>query len=991
VPKARLRGALLSVQSTFWVTNHPLPYDFAGSQALPTGVPAGGQDVPLEVSMAFNPFAGFAKYKRFWMGAVMILVMITFVLCTGTRGGMDEFLLGKFRFGGTPVASIDGTTYYRQDFDLLLKQRKVANDYMRLYAKILIDEISNRLRNVGEPKDDNAKQAIGQLSFIRELLTNRTKEPKFFETGTKKDELIDFRVWLAEADRLRVRLQPEYLKALIDTELYKNHIAQLALGEGAYNLHFKVLEEVRRNQSEIVNEDFLNKAHENEYRVRIAQLGDAKYQLHTLEARFQKRISPGPGIPADQVRAPLSPNQLWDFYLENRKEFDVALLPIPIVEFANEIPDPEQRKLEDLFEKFKKTNYDPASDQPGFKKPHQIRVQYVSADANAPFFKRITRASEFFAEYPIGSFAPQFPLATVLTFAAGPTMFESLLERDYLAKVSNELRSRLEYMGGSNLLMDPGQATAAYFARKNPVALAAMIGAAMREDGGVAAIPALLAQGARENAPLLDVTRKSAARALTPMFATVIATGAMPAGLASCVQLDILSEYPTRNSELSRPLPLAIVRSEILKDFDERFGYKLVNANMSFFKKKLDEEHVIGKAPQVQRLLERYGPRKPGAPAVEGGFRDLGLEIAQTEKLYDRYTIKEAPELRPLLESYERYYTTINQIEGRESRPESVLKDDDFWKMFFDGTESFSISGVKYHAKPWPPVIKLGTPTELQANKAGLELGAANFADLVRKAENREPNKDVTFDLFATSNRPFLFWKTDEKLADIPESLAEVKDRVALAWKVQQARENVVLPYIKKIADSLLQGNADYVSILKQEPKFGQKMITFDHLAPVYFERQHFGGPGIYTEFKLRRGAIRYPREDMESQLLAINDVEKLPVKAGIPDLDKFNADLYEDAKARKLPSDKFVQVLTNKPRDTYYLTVVQFERGASAFEFYFTVLPGAARFQDQLFDRAQLKIGANHFKELVLQLRENHRVKEFEEGAKMFENEGGQ
>jgi len=72
-------------------------------------------------------------------------------------------------------------------------------------------------------------------------------------------------------------------------------------------------------------------------------------------------------------------------------------------------------------------------------------------------------------------------------------------------------------------------------------------------------------------------------------------------------------------------------------------------------------------------------------------------------------------------------------------------------------------------------------------------------------------------------------------------------------------------------------------------------------------------------------------------------------------------------------------------------LAVVQFNRGASAFEFYFTVLPGAARFQDQLFDRAQLKIGANHFKELVVQLRENHRVKEFEEGAKMFENEGGQ
>ena len=72
--------------------------------------------------MAFNPLAGFAKYKRFWMASVLILVMITFVLCTGTRGGMDEFLLRIVRFGGTPVVSIDGSTYYRQDFDVLVKQ-----------------------------------------------------------------------------------------------------------------------------------------------------------------------------------------------------------------------------------------------------------------------------------------------------------------------------------------------------------------------------------------------------------------------------------------------------------------------------------------------------------------------------------------------------------------------------------------------------------------------------------------------------------------------------------------------------------------------------------------------------------------------------------------------------------------------------------------------------------------------------------------------------
>ncbi len=942
--------------------------------------------------MAFNPFSGFAKYKRLWMGAVMILVMITFVLCTGSRGGFDEVLLRVFRFGGIQVASIDGTTYYRQDFDVLVKQRKVANDYMRIYSKTIIDMCNERLRGLGESKDDNAKQMIMQLSQVRTLLTFRTKNPKFFDTGTKADELIDFRVWLAEADRLNIQILPQALEQLIDEELHKHKAIDR---EQLLRVENKVLAEVMRNHGhEIVNVEFVRRALENEFRVRIAQLADAEYQFHTYERRAPKRINPSmtpdAEIYAQLVRLPMSPGQLWDFYQENRREFDVALLPIPVADFTKDIADPDPKKLEDLFEKFKKAQYDPASDQPGFRKPQQIRVQYVSADPNSPFFKRISRTTELMTEYPIGSFVPQMPLATVLTFAAGPTMFDSLLERDYLLKATTELATRLDTVAGANFALDPGQAVAAYYARRNPFALASMIGAASRMDEPFWAIPSLLAIPVLEKTDMLAIARKDAARALAPLFATVAASGTMPGGFTAYAQLEFLSRYNERSVALSRSLPLAIVRPDILKGYDERVGRRYVLANMAFFKKKLEEENIAGKPAQVMRELERYGPRKAGAPAAEGNFRDLGLEIAQTEKYYDRYTIKNAPELKPLLEAYERYHRNVNLIEGRD-RPEIMLKDDEFWKLFFDPSESFSISGGKYNARPWPPVVKLGTTTQIDTlARADLDMPPAAMDELIRTAQNREPNKDAMFSLFATSSRPFLFWKTDEKVSEIPEALADVKDRVLEAWKLQQARETKVLPFAKKLAENLLAGHADYASVLKLEgAKINQSVVSFERLAPMYFDRQPFGRNGAYSKFKLKRDAVSFPRDDMVSQLLALNDLKE-PIKTEVPDLDKLNADLFADATAKKMLGDKFVQVLTNKPRDTFYIAVVASTAGkADSNDFFTVVLRGAATGQDMFFLRAQERLGAEHFRAVVQQLRKNHRVEVFE-GAKSYDEAGG-
>ena len=39
--------------------------------------------------MAFHPLRTFQKNRRFWMAAILLMCMATFVLCTGIQGGGD--------------------------------------------------------------------------------------------------------------------------------------------------------------------------------------------------------------------------------------------------------------------------------------------------------------------------------------------------------------------------------------------------------------------------------------------------------------------------------------------------------------------------------------------------------------------------------------------------------------------------------------------------------------------------------------------------------------------------------------------------------------------------------------------------------------------------------------------------------------------------------------------------------------------------------------
>ena len=65
--------------------------------------------------MAFNPLNTFHKNKRFWMAAILMVCMVTFVFCTGSKGGMEDWIQNTFGRRGTAFLTINGTKYSEQD------------------------------------------------------------------------------------------------------------------------------------------------------------------------------------------------------------------------------------------------------------------------------------------------------------------------------------------------------------------------------------------------------------------------------------------------------------------------------------------------------------------------------------------------------------------------------------------------------------------------------------------------------------------------------------------------------------------------------------------------------------------------------------------------------------------------------------------------------------------------------------------------------------
>ncbi len=169
--------------------------------------------------MALNPFTSFRKYQRYWMAVILLVTMVTFVLCTGTRGDLSDQLLALFgRREGSPLVTVDGRNIYLKELNDLKEQRNMANEFMKRGFELGIKTIT-AFETSEKMTPEVRKTELPKLFAIKADLEKRFLKTRYFGSGVKLDDLVDFELWLHEADRLAINLVPDDVRKLFSQDL----------------------------------------------------------------------------------------------------------------------------------------------------------------------------------------------------------------------------------------------------------------------------------------------------------------------------------------------------------------------------------------------------------------------------------------------------------------------------------------------------------------------------------------------------------------------------------------------------------------------------------------------------------------------------------------------------------------------------------------------------------------------------------------------------
>ena len=76
----------------------------------------------------------------------------------------------------------------------------------------------------------------------------------------------------------------------------------------------------------------------------------------------------------------VTPAERWGYYQRLNRKIAIEAIQLPVRDSFSDIPSPDDRTLEELFEKHKNEELNPSSPEPGFRVPPMIEIQYFKAD-----------------------------------------------------------------------------------------------------------------------------------------------------------------------------------------------------------------------------------------------------------------------------------------------------------------------------------------------------------------------------------------------------------------------------------------------------------------------------------------------------------------------------------------------------------------------------------------------------------------------------------
>jgi hypothetical protein len=338
--------------------------------------------------MAFNPFRAFRKHQKTFFAIMVIVCMFVFILQFGAGDVFTRALswFGAGRGKGTLVATLNGNKVYEGDLGPLYRERELANFFVVVAAQ---------QSEPPPPQDRNAQPTLSQALAQEIVLRAQFLRQGAFGEFRTNEELLDFMLWRAKADKLGITLTESDVRKLI------NRIA----GKDIFgNKPFTSSELVTRiihssdstRRSRGLSADDLLRAVTDEFRVVLAQealLGHGPGVFGGNPRLLDQR----PRLPAGGPESALPAVTLGEFlkyYREQRTTLNVWMLPLKVDDFlaeAKKKPLPSDKELEKLFERYKGDVPTPTRARPAFKEPERVKVEWVSADAELPYFKEQAR------------------------------------------------------------------------------------------------------------------------------------------------------------------------------------------------------------------------------------------------------------------------------------------------------------------------------------------------------------------------------------------------------------------------------------------------------------------------------------------------------------------------------------------------------------------------------------------------------------------------
>jgi hypothetical protein len=262
------------------------------------------------------------------------------------------------------------STRVSQGFGVFPEQRR---GYLRMKADRL-KYIQKELSKAGADKEaELAGQLAAQQAFFAWLAGGTARHELPFGDSTRRQDLLDFLMWLHQADRLGVQLTRDAVRKAIQQITGRDMLADDAAATA-------LLPAEKGMRADVPT---LYRALGDELRVGLAKgtiLGEEPGVLGNTRNPF---------VTAGAV----SPAEYLVYFREQRTTIGQAdLLTVPVEAFLDQVKEnPSQSDLEELFRRYRNEEPRPWSMYPGFKQPRRVGLEWVVTE-NIPREKFIQMA-----------------------------------------------------------------------------------------------------------------------------------------------------------------------------------------------------------------------------------------------------------------------------------------------------------------------------------------------------------------------------------------------------------------------------------------------------------------------------------------------------------------------------------------------------------------------------------------------------------------------